>query len=117
MLKAVVQAMPTYLIYVVPEGLCQEIEKLLARYWWGSVHSKHKIHWRAWKKICIPKDEGGLGFKNFVQHNQALLAKQAWRILTIPGSSLSQVLQAKYFTNCSCVFNLEEHSLGKKFAC
>ncbi|WOH11619.1 hypothetical protein DCAR_0831109 [Daucus carota subsp. sativus] len=90
--------------------LCQEIESLLARYWGGSVHSKHKIHWKAWRKISVPKSEGGLGFRNFVQYNQALLAKQAWRILVNPTSLLSRILQAKYYTNSSFLESKEGRS-------
>ncbi|XP_074346736.1 uncharacterized protein LOC141685541 [Apium graveolens] len=41
----------------IPEGQCQEFEKLMARYWWGSVESKQKIHWKAWKDINVPKSE------------------------------------------------------------
>lgn len=95
--------MPTYSMscFRIPEDECQEIEKMIARYWWGSFQSKRKIHWRSWKKISIPKSEGGLGFRKFTQYNRALLAKQAWRILTNQTSIISQVLQAKYFTNSS----------------
>ena len=103
LLKAVIQAMPTYLMscFKIPEGLCEEIEGLLARFWWGSFQSKKKVHWKAWYKMCLPKFEGGLGFRRFIQHNQALLANQAWRILMNPSSLVSQVLKARYFSNKS----------------
>ncbi|KAM6584731.1 hypothetical protein CsatB_011733 [Cannabis sativa] len=99
LLKAVVQSMPMYYMscFIIPEGTCEEIEKLMARYWWGSFQSKRKIHWRAWQKLCFSKRKGGLGFRRFVQYNQALLAKQAWRVLINPTSILAQVLKARYF--------------------
>ncbi|KAM6550760.1 hypothetical protein CsatB_000568 [Cannabis sativa] len=99
LVKAVVQAMPTYQMacFKIPEGIGEEIERLIARFWWGSVDNKQKVHWRAWHKICKPKTDGGLGFRRFSQYNQALLAKQAWRILMNPSSILAQVMKARYF--------------------
>ena len=44
-----------------------------------------------------PKSKDGLGFKDFCLFNQALLASQAWRLLTKPTSLCVQVLKARYY--------------------
>lgn len=55
--------------------------------------------WMAWDKLCRQKNLGGLGFKNLYIFNQALLAKQAWRLTKNSKSLLARVLQAKYHRN------------------
>ncbi|XP_062028333.1 uncharacterized protein LOC133744209 [Rosa rugosa] len=92
LIKAVAQTMPLYAMncYLLPRGLCDDIHKLCASFFWGDTNEKKKIHWRSWDKLCLTKKEGGMGFKNLYAYNLAMLAKQGWRceiaekILCIP---------------------------------
>jgi len=83
------------------DGLCTEMELILNRYWWGTTDVKRKVHWLSWKRLSVPKKDGGLGFRSFKEFNSALLAKQGWRLLTRPDSLAARVLKAKYFPSCS----------------
>ncbi|KAL0445965.1 UNVERIFIED_CONTAM: putative mitochondrial protein [Sesamum latifolium] len=55
-----------------------------------------KIHWIAWDKLCVHKEEEGLGFRklNFQSCNAR---KQLCRIVSRPNSLLNRMLKSKYF--------------------
>jgi hypothetical protein len=101
LIKAVVQAIPTYLmsVFLIPKSFCNQMEGMISRFWWGSNVDKKKIHWVSWKKNCQQKELGGVGFRDLHQFNTALLAKQGWRIMTNPSSLMAGTLKAKYFPN------------------
>lgn len=103
LLKTVVQSIPTYVMscFELPKQLCLDIQQCMARFWWGAKGDERKIHWIAWEKLCAPKTEGGLGYRNLNLFNQALLAKQGWRLLTNPSSVAARVLKARYFPHSS----------------
>lgn len=101
LLKSVAQAIPTYSMscFRLPKGLCSDISREMARFWWGSSGEKHKIHWQGWDRLCVPKKAGGLNFWDMEGFNQALLAKQVWRVLQNPNILLSRLLRGKYFAD------------------
>lgn len=42
-----------------------------------------------------------MGFRDFTSFNQALVAKQGWRLLQFPDLLVSKVLQARYYRDSS----------------
>jgi hypothetical protein len=103
LIKAVAQAIPTYAMncFRLPKAWCEEVNSLIARYWWGQKKDERKLHWIKWDKLCTTKAEGGLGFRNLHSFNTALLAKQCWQLIHNPQSLFYRVFKARYFPACS----------------
>jgi hypothetical protein len=112
LLKAVIQAIPTYnmSVFQLPITLCREINSMMQRFWWGHISKNSKIAWLSWEKMGCAKLEGGLGFRDLVLFNKALLAKQGWRLLQNPDSLTAKIFEAKYYENSSFL----EASLGNR---
>ncbi|KAL6206777.1 hypothetical protein ACLB2K_024023 [Fragaria x ananassa] len=53
----------------------------------------------SWDKLCRPKEEGGIGFRDLHAHNLALLSKQGWRLVKNPSSLLGRLYKVRYFPN------------------
>ncbi|KAL0427311.1 UNVERIFIED_CONTAM: hypothetical protein Slati_2905900 [Sesamum latifolium] len=102
LIKVVLQAIPTYAmgVFRLPDGLIQDIEGMIARFWWNS-GDRHKIHWLKWNKLTTPKMLGGLGLRNLRAFNTAMLAKQFWSLLIYPESLLGRLLKARYYPDSS----------------
>uniref|UniRef100_A0A803NST3 Reverse transcriptase domain-containing protein n=1 Tax=Cannabis sativa TaxID=3483 RepID=A0A803NST3_CANSA len=113
LLKSVIQAIPTYSMacFRIPVATCRSLESTMANFWWGTnENNRPKTHWQSWNKLCRSKKDGGLGFRSLVHFNQAMLAKQAWRILKQPNSTVSRILSARYYPQSSFLSSSTGHS-------
>lgn len=112
LLKAVALVMPVYSmnLFKLTKEICEEINGILARFWWSKGNEEKGMHWFAWKRLSLPKREGGLGFKDLENFNLALLGKQTRRILQHPKCLMARMLKERYFPET----NILNANQGKK---
>ncbi|XP_058766956.1 uncharacterized protein LOC131640587 [Vicia villosa] len=78
MIKSILQVIPTYVMsmYIIPDGVIDDIEKMLNSFWWGWGSNNNKgIRWMTWEKLTCSKTEGGFGFRDLKAFNMAMVAK------------------------------------------
>jgi hypothetical protein len=99
LIKSVIQAIPTYTMSVfrLPKTLCREINAIIGRFWWGHKEKDSKIAWMAWTGLGRNKLDGGLGYRDLITFNNALLAKQGWRLTKFPDTLVGRIFREKYY--------------------
>ncbi|KAG7574769.1 Endonuclease/exonuclease/phosphatase superfamily [Arabidopsis suecica] len=112
MIKSVAAALPTYVMscFRLPKTITSKLTSAVAKFWWGSNGDSRGMHWMAWNKLCNSKSEGGLGFRNVDDFNSALLAKQLWRLITVPDSLFAKVFKGRYFRKSNPLENIKSYS-------
>ena len=112
LIKAVIQAIPIYTMscFKLPKGLVRELEGMIRKFWWGYRGEHRKTHWVKWERLCEVKEVGGMGFKEIEKFNDALLAKQVWRMINNSESLCHRVFKAQFFPDCSILDAKESRS-------
>ena len=97
LIKSVVQSPPNYAmsVFKMSIGFCEDFEKLIRDFWWGDEDGHRKVHRTACENMTKPKGKAGISFRDIHLFNQALLARQAWRVIQKPESLCARVLKAK----------------------
>lgn len=87
-------------IFKIPVSIIKDIEKKIANLCWRNTNKTTSLHWRKWDILKLRREEGGLGFKDLMTFNTAMLGKQAWRISQGPNTLWTQLMKGLYFPNC-----------------
>ncbi|CAN1818917.1 Putative ribonuclease H protein At1g65750 [Linum perenne] len=82
---------------VLPAKTCEEIDRRIRNFVWGTTAEERKICLVAWDKVCLPKEIGGLGLRLARQLNRAFLMKLAFTFFQEKDKLWVRVMQYKYF--------------------
>lgn len=66
LLKVVAAALPIHAmsVYKIPTTVISSLHSIMASFWWSNEEYKRRIHWLSWDKLCLPKEDGGMGFRD-----------------------------------------------------
>jgi hypothetical protein len=81
LIKSTLANLPTYYmsLFPLPVSVANRMEKLQRDFLWGGLGDEFKYHLVSWSKVCSPVSMGGLGIRNLLMFNRALLGKWLWR--------------------------------------
>ncbi|KAL4346847.1 hypothetical protein GQ457_17G009160 [Hibiscus cannabinus] len=76
--KVVLQALPTYVMQTtfLPKGICDAMERLICRFVWGFAMNATSL-----ALVKLPPADGGLGLRDLLSHNKALLMKIGFHLI------------------------------------
>jgi hypothetical protein len=98
LINSTLSSLPTYFLslFPIPVGVANRLEKLQRDFLWGGVGDEFKFHLVNWCMICSSKASGGLGVRNLVTFNKALMGKWLWRYAMERDAFWRKVVDVKY---------------------
>ncbi|XP_075109246.1 uncharacterized protein LOC142181032 [Nicotiana tabacum] len=95
LISHVLQSMPMHLLSVVnpPKYVINRLHKLFAQFLWSSTVGGTSRHWASWNTLCMPVEEGGIGFRSLHDVTKALFRKLSCNFRTKPSLWSSFVCQ------------------------
>ncbi|GJS70464.1 hypothetical protein Tco_0703305 [Tanacetum coccineum] len=85
LLSFIVESLETEM-FILPKSMIKDINKLLEGFLWCQEELSKVKAKVAWKYVCRPKDERGIGIKDLGQWNKVLIAKHLWNLVTMKES-------------------------------
>lgn len=87
--------------FILPQGCLKKIESLCSRFLWSGCIDGSKGAKVAWKQVCMPKDEGGLGLRRISPWNKMLCLRLIWVLLSYNSSLWSRWQKLQHLTETS----------------
>ncbi|KAG5630931.1 hypothetical protein H5410_002648 [Solanum commersonii] len=80
LLVSVLQSIPIYVLSPITLPMCviKENHRIFAKLYWSNKKDGRNKHWSKWIDVCLPKIEGGLGFRSMFDVSKAMYAKLWW---------------------------------------
>ncbi|KAL0295535.1 UNVERIFIED_CONTAM: putative ribonuclease H protein [Sesamum calycinum] len=82
LIKSVLMSLNVYwaMAFILPKGVIRAVEKRMRHFLWkgNSAVGYPKV---AWSDVCRPMEEGGLGIRDILALNKALMSRHLWNVI------------------------------------
>jgi hypothetical protein len=95
-------------IFPMPCAVIMQITCLCRNFLWTGDICRSKSALVAWKTVCLPKKEGGLGLLNIQISNNSFIAKQLWNIHQKQDSIWIRWIH-HYYLHANSIWNVQIH--------
>lgn len=97
-IKLVLSALPLYImsLFYMPKLIEKKHRSLLCGFLWGGKETEKKVAWVKWDEVCKAEKECGLGIKDLLVFNKALMCKWVWRFLQEKDNLWVKVLKSRF---------------------
>ena len=95
-------------IFPIPAIVMRSIISICRNFLWTGDVNKGSSALVAWKTVCMPKEEGGLGLFDLCARNRSFLAKQLWHIHLKTDSVWIRWIHHFYLSN-GTIWNVDAH--------
>ncbi|KAL8130769.1 LOW QUALITY PROTEIN: hypothetical protein V2J09_012252 [Rumex salicifolius] len=91
---------------------CDDIDKNIRSFLWGSSDTVKKTPLLKWSQICQPKNRGGLGLRTTSHMNECLISKICWELLVESNPLWKERFFSKYGFNQQSIRREVPHKRG-----
>ncbi|KAL0349699.1 UNVERIFIED_CONTAM: hypothetical protein Sradi_4119100 [Sesamum radiatum] len=86
--------------FILPKGVIRAVEKRMRHFLWkgNSAVGYPKV---AWSEVCRPMEEGGLGIRDILALNKALMSRHLWKVIRNQSSIWVQWITHTYLKHKS----------------
>lgn len=115
--KSVLQSLPSYTMQAayIPRSLCDAIDQRCRNFLWGDSNEEKHVHLVNWKRVCCPKEWGGLGLRTARAMNQTALMKAGWHLIKRREDLWVRTVKAKYRCGTDLMPKINSEMQGSNF--
>ncbi|KAA3482036.1 RNA-directed DNA polymerase (Reverse transcriptase) [Gossypium australe] len=96
--QSILLSIPNYFMQtlMIPQGVCDDIERLARQFICGSTEKKSKMALVGWDTICQPRACGGLGLRQLKDQNSSFFMKIGFSLVSKSDMLWVRALRSKY---------------------